>query len=307
MVDSASSTTVHSGPFYGEYHGHTSEHLEIVHGCVRGTRSVIWLLGDSTLDNKHWLNQTEKACNGYERVLSPPRSRPDVAHHINKEIVARGLGERMVAINTAVEEATLGARRGGALLEQDAFASAHLRPEDILVVSCGGNDIALRPTVTTGLSMVALLAMPTWFIRHAGSSPIFHHLVPGLGHFIHLFGQEARKFVERVCAHSKPRCVVMCMLYFLDEVEGGSWADGTLSMLGYNKNPEKLQLIMKLVYERAIAQVRLAGTTVVPVPLYEALDGKDTNDYVARVEPSSQGGAKMAKLMMDTVLARLPA
>jgi hypothetical protein len=37
---------------------------------------------------------------------------------------------------------------------------------------------------------------------------------------------------------------------------------------------------------------------VVPVPLFEALDGKNTDDYVQRVEPSVQGGRKMAKLLL---------
>ena len=74
---------------------------------------------------------------------------------------------------------------------------------------------------------------------------------------------------------------------------------------GYDANPEKLQLIMRIVFERAISEVRLGQTQVVPVPLYEALDGKDTDDYVARVEPSSQGGQKMAKLLIDRLLAAL--
>jgi hypothetical protein len=35
------------------------------------------------------------------------------------------------------------------------------------------------------------------------------------------------------------------MLYFLDESPGGSWADGTLKALGYDRNPEKLQTVMR--------------------------------------------------------------
>jgi len=298
--------TVPSSSFYQEYHGHTLAHLDALHAAVRRGRSVVWLLGDSTLDNKHWIDERVAACNGYEAVLKPSKSRPDVAHWLNSEMVARGLDQRMVAINTAVEEATLGARHGGTLLEQDTFCRDHLQANDELVCSCGGNDIALRPTVGTGLSMVSLLSMPTWLIRHAGSSPVFYHLVPGLGHFVHLFGCEARKFIERVCVRTQPKVVVLCMLYYLDEMAGGSWADHTLSFLGYNTNPEKLQLIMRIIFERAISQVHIPGTTVVPVPLYEVLDGKDTNDYVARVEPSSQGGQKMAKLLMERLLAKMP-
>ena len=66
-----------AGPFYGEYHGHTQAHLERLHSALRGqdSRPVLWLCGDSTLDNKYWLNalHTLPALNGFEAVLKPPR------------------------------------------------------------------------------------------------------------------------------------------------------------------------------------------------------------------------------------------
>ena len=37
------------------------------------------------------------------------------------------------------------------------------------------------------------------------------------------------------------------------------------------------------------------------MPLFHALDGKTTRDYVARVEPSSQGGKKMAEYLLDMI------
>ena len=48
------------------------------------------------------------------------------------------------------------------------------------------------------------------------------------------------------------------------------------------------------------------GVEVVAVPLFEHLDGTDPNDYVQRVEPSSQGGKKMAAAIVDAVLAERP-
>jgi hypothetical protein len=89
------------------------------------------------------------------------------------------------------------------------------------------------------------------------------------------------------------------MLYYLDEREGGSWADTTLRILGYNSDPAKLQLIIRRIFEQGTAQIKVGGVPVVAVPMYEALDGKDTEDYVQRVEPSSKGGAKLAKLIWD--------
>lgn len=70
---------------------------------------LIWLAGNSSLDNKHWLsNDTEPAVCGYKNVLDPPRSQPDVAHGLNKEALRRGLS--LVAINCAVEESRIGSR-----------------------------------------------------------------------------------------------------------------------------------------------------------------------------------------------------
>ena len=53
-----------------------------------------------------------------------------------------------------------------------------------------------------------------------------------------------------------------------------------------------------------MSQVRLPNhpeIEIVGVPLFAALDGKDPEDYKARVEPSSQGGEKMANLIMKAV------
>ena len=119
-----------------------------------------------------------------------------------------------------------------------------------------------------------------------------------------LFRDRTREFIESVTAERKPSAVGVCMLYYLDETAGGSWADRTLSALGYDKDPSKLQLVMRKVFELGTAQVRLPGVErVVAIPLYEALDGRDTADYVERVEPSAQGGKKMARQIVERLLA----
>lgn len=130
---------------------------------------------------------------------------------------------------------------------------------------------------------------------------IEHGIAPGLGHFVSLFRDATRKYLQSLMTQCKPRFVGVCMLYFLDEKAGGSWADFTLQRLGYDKDPTKLQLIMREVFKRATCKVHLPGTTVVPIALYEALDGKNTADYVQRVEPSAAGGRKMAKLIVEAL------
>ena len=311
--------------FYDEYHGHRVQDLETLADTLPCGRGTIYLVGDSTLDNKYWLgSESEAACNGYERCLAPPRSTPDVAYWINRECEQRGLGHALCCVNAAIEESTLGLRDGDTLLPQDAFVQRRLCEKDVIVVSMGGNDIALRPTIMTVICMLTLLSTPTWVLE-AG-------IAPGISHFVGLFRNGTRRYLRNLIKEQQPRCVVCCMLYYLDERPGGSWADFTLQKLGcalaailhawacaarafrpcptpytgpchvprrYNTEPKKLQYIMREVYRRGTSRIELGGVPVIPVPLYEALDGKDTRDYVQRVEPSSAGGRKLARLIMD--------
>ena len=108
-----------------------------------------------------------------------------------------------------------------------------------------------------------------------------------------------QRYIENLISKQKPKSVGVCAIYFPDEREGDSWAEFPLSTLGYNTNPSKLQGLIKKIYRDAISRIRLPGTKVVPIALYDVLDGKNTNDYEARVEPSATGGEKMASLVMD--------
>lgn len=312
---SSSSSRLPCLAFYGEYHGHLIKHLDLLLPALRNSSSgrdriVVWLCGDSTLDNKYWLpsTQLQPAINGYERVLHPPKMAPDVAYWVNRELQERGLSA--ACVNCAVEESTLGGRMHEGLTLQDGFLAQHVRPTDVVVVSAGGNDIALRPTLWTVLSMATLIMMPRVLIE-AG-------VAPGLGHFVRLFRGHTERYVREILSGSaagekpgaataagraarRPRAVVACMLYFLDEASTPSWASFTLRKLGYDSDPSKLQLIIRKIYELATCKVKLDGVTVVPLPFFETLDGKQPLDYVQRVEPSAQGGQKMARALLERI------
>jgi hypothetical protein len=49
------------------------------------------------------------------------------------------------------------------------------------------------------------------------------------------------------------------------------------------------------------SRIQIKGSEVIPVPLFNVLDGKCSDDYVARVEPSAIGGEKMAEFLLDIV------
>ena len=63
---------------------------------------------------------------------------------------------------------------------------------------------------------------------------------------------------------------------------------------------------MRMLYKHGTSKIQVDGVPVVPVPFYEALDGKTSSDYEQRVEPSSQGGEKLANLILDYLEPELP-
>lgn len=91
------------------------------------------------------------------------------------------------------------------------------------------------------------------------------------------------------------------MIYYPDEANVPSWANGALGALGYNSNPAKVQLLIRKMFEEATSRIQIPGTQVIPVPLFVPLDGTRSEDYVARVEPSASGGRKMAEYLLDAI------
>ena len=118
-----------------------------------------------------------------------------------------------------------------------------------------------------------------------------------LGHFVRMFKSEVESYVSRLVEKNKPRAVIVCMIYYPLEANASkqeSWADLPLKLMGYNRFPGQLQTAIRTMYELATKQIQIPGVLVVPCALFESLDGKCEADYVARVEPSAEGGRKMA-------------
>ncbi len=94
----------------------------------------IFLAGDSSLDNKHWLQHEPRvgAVNGYERILVPPRMVQDVAFHINDRCSETLLP--WFAVNCAVEESTIAERRR-ALQPHDEVGVFAIQPPGCMCVS----------------------------------------------------------------------------------------------------------------------------------------------------------------------------
>ena len=312
------SQTINSDEFYHTYHGHRTDHLLTLLTSLRlPRRYTIYLAGDSSLDNKFWFEGSVKAVNGYESILNPPKSKQDIAYWLNYELVRRKLS--YFALNCAVEESSVGSRSFCRLLEQDKVVRDTITADDILVVSLGGNDIALKPNVCTILATLALICCTTTECLRScaggcalpcddyacgcgcGCLSNLFAFPPGYGYFLHLFGTKIQSFLDRLTDKMRPKIIVICMIYYPDERPGQSWADGILAALGYNSNPKKLQLLIDRVFQDATEQISLPGTRIIALPLSKALDGKNTEDYSARVEPSIPGGHKIANLILDAL------
>ncbi|KAF2129245.1 hypothetical protein P153DRAFT_356848 [Dothidotthia symphoricarpi CBS 119687] len=283
---------INKSRFYFEWKGHQIQDLVAFREIAleqRPDKPFVYLAGDSSLDNKYWVHKSLDELSIevpkiYEYALDSPSPKPDIAFWMNHL-----LGDRATCINTAVEASML-RDRDNQLLPHDEFIRDHIGPQDILIVSVGANDIALSPLPATARHM-AQLAWLTW------RSSLEDGSATSLQYFKQLFGTNTQDYISRLVSRTKPRAIVVCMIYFPLEAGLGqtSWADAQLMALGYGLFPGQLQTAIKAMYETSTKAIEIDGTQVLPCALSEVLDGKDPGDYTARVEPNDQGGRKMAE------------
>lgn len=303
--------------FYNEYHGHTKKDLQTLLALLKSTKGLndpeknkkhhfIYLVGDSSFDNKYWSLGHTRACNGYENVLdNPSKAVPDIAWSLNSALSSPQSapflnGHTYTVINCAVEESTIGERLDGKLFPQDEFVRDNITSNDILMCSLGGNDVALKASKAT-------MAAMAWLAKVSWTSNIKDGSAWGLGHFYSLFHEEYEKYLLNVTSSAKPMAIIPCMIYYLcEDPKQESWANRTLSLLGYD-NPagcKHLQNIIDGIYQLCMVRnpYKIPGTKIIPVELSKALDGKDPKMYDNRVEPSRLGGVQVANLLSSTVI-----
>mmetsp|Transcript_13718 Transcript_13718/g.28161 ORF Transcript_13718/g.28161 Transcript_13718/m.28161 type:complete len:341 (+) Transcript_13718:425-1447(+) len=304
-IPSCSMSRISSNSFYSEFYGHRVEHLEQLDQIIGGGRPRVWLVGDSSLDNKYWiLNRAwQESCNGYQLALEPPRSVPDVCHWMNFLLEQRqSLGDYkippgpQVCINAAVEASTVRSRLVHGLLPQDELVRDRLSQDDTLVISVGGNDIALSPTILTVVSM--LCAVYGNSLDRIKNDP---DRIWGMRGILHVFLDQVQQYVDQIISKTKPKKVVVCSLYFLLESSDDSWASLPLRILRYNHRPEILKELIRAVHRQVNQRISFDGTVVRVCPLFDAMNSQDPADYVARVEPSVEGGRKIAELILDYI------
>merc|ERR1712196_315394 len=134
-----------------------------------------------------------------------------------------------------------------------------------MVVSVGGNDVAMTPSIQTIINALGMMKFSSEADIAAGSTMF-------MSHFINLFHDQLKQYVEKVVSWTKPKKILVCMLYFLDEAPADSWASFALNHLEYNTRPQKLQAAMRTIFAKATSRIQIEGTEVVPIPLFEVLD-----------------------------------
>lgn len=284
--------------FYSSYFGHNINHLiSLIRAfkALNPQKPFVFLAGDSSLDNKHWLKHAGKAqkgkspaltdclraVNGYDKILDPPVMLPDVSYHLNT------LLPDYYTINTAVEEATIASKLH--LSEHDMFIKNNITYNDVLIVSIGGNDIALTPTLATIANMLLLVRLNDLDTIKKGPEEAW-----GMDYFIKMFKDNVEAYILKLIGDMRPKKIIVCMIYYPDLLSTQGWADTSLSALGYDSHPEKLQEAIKQIFNYATSKIKIPGSKVIPFPMFKVMNGRDTNDYVERAEPSIQGGRKLA-------------
>ena len=294
-------------PFYAEWAGHPLTDLATARSTIQATRPnkpIVYLAGDSSLDNKAWVPSSgaggeplpEAVPDIYKAFLESPTPNPDLAFWLNHY-----LGAKASVLNAAVEASLLRERDNG-LLPHDEFIRDNIQSQDILIVSIGANDIALSPTTATVRHMLQLAWVTSQKSIEQGSAS-------SLAYFRNMFGSQIQAYISRLVSKQKPRAVVVCGIYYPLEASAStqsSWADTQLKMLGYGMYPSQLQTAISQIYSSAMSKIVIEGTTVIPCALYEVMNGKHEKDYVARVEPSVEGGRKMAELLKSKLESVLP-
>ena len=90
---------------------------------------------------------------------------------------------------------------------QDCFIRDHLRPQDVVIISAGGNDIALRPSLRTIWNMLKLIHLNSLEDIERNPGRCW-----GMPYFEHYFLSKIVRYVAKLTSNVVPAAVVVCMI-----------------------------------------------------------------------------------------------
>ena len=290
---------INSLNFRSNYFGHSVQDLKktLVNLRALGKKRFVYLAGDSSLDSKHWFSNVAEACNGYEHFLTPPITSQDISYYINHLFV--GTDDEAACINAAVEEATVCEKIGesGVLNAQDKFIRNNITENDTLVVSIGGNDIALKPSFATIYNIGKMM-----MLNNSQALEEDFENCWGAPHFIEMFHDCVQLYIQKLIGNVRPKKVIVCCIYYPNMVREG-WASGTLDKLDYYNNPQFLQTVIRQIYKHATQKITLDnGIQVETFAMFEHLNGSNPQLYCQGVEPSALGNKVLAQSLYPQLI-----
>ena len=196
----------------------------------------------------------------------------DIAYHMNTIV-----NDTQLCINTSIEATTLEDNiiRN---LDQGIFIKKYMNENDVLIVSCGGNDILFNQ-----LTMLPRLMQ----YQITGNIDFFHEI----------FYTKLKTYIKQLTSKNKPKKVIVCMLYYPNLQDPSGWASTLLTLFKSLGAEYMICDLIQKVYRECVSKIKIKGLDIKACPLYVALDGTDPNCYVSGVEPSVVGGRKLALLL----------
>lgn len=290
--------------FYDPYYGHPLKILNFLKQEFEEKQfNFIYFLGDSTLDNKHWVrNKPQKSLPLFEKNLE--YMLPDISFFMNKKLYENN--EKYICLNFAVEENHLKNRNNSTnnnlipLNGWEDYVSSNLTENDILIVSIGGNDLALKLNIPIILNLCLSLFLSDDLLR---KNPYLIYYI------LDIYKNYLKQFLLDIIKYKKPKMIVLCGVYFPCIDYQDSWCKNILNIMKYNvpSYRKNIHCVLEMLFEEGLKSLNsenipeLEGIEIKYIPLYKVLNCEDKEDYVAGVEPSVQGGEKMAEAFYNSI------
>ncbi len=117
-----------------------------------------------------------------------------------------------------------------------------------------------------------------------------------------------KDYLERLTSKKKPKKIIVCIIYMPNFMNTSGWAVGFLNNLKkmypdatIDTLRNNLRGLLKKIHDECIEKIKINGTEIIPLKLYDVIDGTDEKDYENAVEPSIQGGKKMAEAFKNLI------
>ena len=282
--------------FYSDTNGHSPKYLQTICNKFRQNKNFVFLAGDFTLDNKKAISKYVEAVNGYEEILHPPESIPDITFHLNT--FSSKLDNKNLIINCTTGNNTLNEHDFSSKIsmnQQDQIIIDNIKQDDILVISIGSNDIISKPTGDFISRLMKVCPDQTEYVNY-----------DELKYFAEYFYNNILTYIKQLCIKNVPKLIIICGAYFPSITKGKSmWSNQVLDLIDYNVYPSKLQSVLSYLYNESLTKINIDGYNIKYITYSDILDGSDDDYYYNRLYLSNKGGYILSKKLWKFIQSNL--